>query len=230
MRLLSVPAGLLLACAGNGLLAEDVERSQAEQWFYRDDEEKALEVNEGTLQFISPQADKKILHSDNTLNISRQSLLDGWVKLEQCYHNLDPVPQTAIVYRYNEIKNIKLLSARNIGTITLAPRMIELENVGAAATVCMAADVRLMEPVNNGYRIRNGPYHRQFLDGYYPFHVSLKIVYPSGLLQAESITPQSQPGFEVRSSNNSLSIDSWFEGKLTVEVVFSLPGQSFQEQ
>jgi hypothetical protein len=225
-----VVPGLLLAWSCSVTLAEDTERQQAKQWFYGDEEEKALAVNEGELNFISPPADKAILHSDSILSINRQSLEDGWVRLEQCYHGLDPVPQTAIVYHYQEIDKLQLLSARNIGAIELGPGAVELKNVARNASLCVAARVRLLESVNGGYRLRNGPYHRQFLDGYYPFHVSLRIVYPAGLLRAETISPQRQPGFEVRSSDHGLYIDSWFEGRLTVDVVFSVPAQKILRQ
>ena len=73
--------------------------------------------------------------------------------------------------------------------------------------------------------LKNGPYHRKFLDGYYPMHVSLDIKYPGTLMHYESINPATQPGFNVKQASDSLYVDAWFEGELKMEIRFSRMSQ-----
>ena len=64
-----------------------------------DSEFRSLEVNEGELTFIQPVTGKPTLHSEIELTISKHSIATGWVKLRQCYFNINPVDATDIVYR-----------------------------------------------------------------------------------------------------------------------------------
>ena len=77
-----------------------------------------------------------------------------------------------------------------------------------------------------GGRIRlsliNGPYHRRFLDGFYPYHVSLNIHYPYSLLLFQDSTPEQQNGFSVIQETNKIIIDTYFEGILNTEIRFKL--------
>ena len=65
------------------------------------------------------------------------------------------------------------------------------------------------------------PYHRRFLDGYYPYHLKLKLSYPGRKLRLDRLQPSAQAGFEVTSTSGSLGIESWFEGELTISLEFS---------
>ena len=199
--------------------AADTEKQEAEQWFYSDAEQQALEVNEGELVFISPPQ-QAILHSQNRISITEHSLTNGWLALTQCYYHLDPVPETVIRYQYKDMKNLRVIKFVNIADVRTNSQSIELEDIRDNASLCIRADVLLLETTASGYQIRNGPYHRKFLDGYYPFHVSLLIEYPSELIQLDEISPDAQPGFEIRKEKNSLEIISWFEGQLIIDVKF----------
>jgi hypothetical protein len=84
------------------------------------------------------------------------------------------------------------------------------------------AEVNVVEQKDAGrYMINSGPYYQQFLDGYYPYHVSLTVNYPAYLLDISRVTPEAQPLFRVFPGNNQLAIDTWFEGVLNIEIEFS---------
>ena len=94
------------------------------------------------------------------------------------------------------------------------------------ARLCIAAEVRILYALPDGRRVlRNGPFHRKFLDGYFPLHVSLQVRYPGNALRYLGISPQAQPGFAVAADHGRLSVDSWFAGELNIEISFSLQPQ-----
>ena len=67
----------------------------------------------------------------------------------------------------------------------------------------------------------DGPFHRRFLDGYFPLRVCMDVQFPSTLLHYVGISPVAQPGFEVDVKDEHVYIDSWFAGTLNIEVHFS---------
>ena len=81
-----------------------------ENWADEDAEQRALQVNEGQLEFIAPIHDRSVLHSDSELWITRESMQTGWVKMQQCYRHLDAVGRTDVVYAYREMKNLLLIA------------------------------------------------------------------------------------------------------------------------
>jgi len=194
---------------------------EQEKWFYDDEIVSTDQINEGDLNFLLKPPDKPVLHSINTLTINRQSISSGWVLLQQCYKHLDPVPTTEIAYKYKRIRNLKITSKHNIETAVIQGQSIQLDNVMRQAQLCIKAEVNILNKnTNNTLSLENGPFHRKFLDGYYPYHVSLKINYPSTLLKLISIKPESQPGFNIEHSANMILIESYFEGVLTTKLVF----------
>ena len=67
--------------------SEKPSAAELEEWFNDESESKIDQVNEGQIHFIKAP-NKKVLHSDNRLQITQQSIDDGWVKLHQCYRHL----------------------------------------------------------------------------------------------------------------------------------------------
>ena len=87
--------------------------------------------------------------------------------------------------------------------------------------LCVQADVKILHRLsNNSYGMQNGPYHRKFLDGYYPYHVSLMVHYSNNEIQVKQVVPEAQHGFYVTEKRDSLSIDSWFKGELLIGFEF----------
>ena len=217
---------LILFSAGFGpwIAAEQLTPEQLEHWFndeLKTDEERALDVNEGVLEFLSQPPEKPVHYIRNTITISKDSPGTGWVHLMQCHENLDAVAVSQIVYQYKRMRDLRVDSFEKIGKAWIVGSSVQLENVRHGAKLCIRAEVGILYPGEGSTVIlKNGPFHRKFLDGYYPMHVSLDIMYPGTLLEYESINPAAQPGFSITTSKNSLYVDAWFEGELTMEVRF----------
>jgi len=199
------------------------EEQQIEKMFEEDFEEKALQVNEGELEFLTtPPADKPIHTVTNTITISDSSLETHWVTLHQCHKNLDAVAESEIVYQYKQMRNLRVEHYYGMDKAWIENQSVQMKNIEKGATLCVLADVRILMPNNKGgYVLRNGPYFRKFLDGYYPFHVELNINYPRSSLSLKSTHPKPQRGFDVKEDIGSLKMDAWFEGKLMVEAQFN---------
>jgi len=198
------------------------EQTPGDDWFNENSDLSIEDVNEGELEFIAPITDKSILHSGSVLSITEKSLQTGWVGLDQCYRNLDPVGKTDVVYRYKNIKQLKITSSDNIGEARVDGQIIQLEDVSSSAYICVQAEVQILEKTSQGtFVLSNGPYYRQFLDGYYPYHVTVSISYPADKLKYSRISPAPQPLFEVIQQPGKLLVDTWFEGILMIDIKFS---------
>jgi hypothetical protein len=196
--------------------------AELEKWFNSDDELPTSKVNDGQLIFLKSNAKKNIFHSVINIFIGQNSLDNGWTRLTQCYSNLDPIHRTAVVYRKNLIKNLKVLSSRNIKFANVSGNKVLLKDVTKDATLCIGANARnFYQNEDKSFSLVNGPYHRKFLDGYYPYHLKLNIHYIPKL-KFNYGTPKQQPGFQVNQDSNSLSIDTLFKGRLKTEFRFNL--------
>ena len=199
------------------------EEQQLEKWFEGDLEEQALKVNEGTLEFLDQPPKNKAVHTvTNTITISDLSLQTQWVTLHQCHMNLDPVAQSEIVYQYKQMRNLRLEHYFGMDKAWIENQSVQMKDIDKGASLCILAEVKILKPGKKGeYTLRNGPYFRKFLDGYYPFHVKLNIHYPKSALTLTTTSPQPQNGFDVQEDNGTLKMDAWFEGKLIVEARFN---------
>ena len=192
-----------------------------ESWLDDDSESRALQVNEGQLEFIAPVHDESILHSDTHLWITAESMQTGWVRMQQCYRHLDAVGRTDVVYAYREMKDLQLIRAEQITQIHVKQNVVELGRVEKGAVLCVQADVKILQHLSDKtYGLQIGPYHRKFLDGYYPYHVSLTVHYSNNEFQLKQVKPEAQEGFYVTEAPDGLSIDSWFEGELRIRLQF----------
>ena len=198
------------------------EQTPGEDWFNDDSDLSIEDVNEGELEFIAPITDKSILHSGSVLSITEKSLETGWVGLDQCYRNLDPVGKMDVVHYYKNIKQLKITSSGNIGGAKVDGQTIQLEDVSASAYICVQAEVQILEKTSQDtFVLSNGPYYRRFLDGFYPYHVTVSISYPADKLKYTRISPAPQPLFEVIQQPGKLLVDTWFEGILQIDIKFS---------
>jgi len=212
---------LLLILSINLYANERMTPEEQEKWFNEDDSFSTEQVNEGELKFLLKAPEKPVLHSINIITISQKSINDGWVNLEQCYKNLDPVAETEIVYRYKKMRNLRVTSKHNIESVRVEGQSVQLKNITNNAGLCVKADVRIFYKNPNGsFSLVNGPFHHKFLDGYYPYHVTLKINYPSSLLKLINTKPEIQAGFTLNKSENVILIDTYFEGILNTEITF----------
>lgn len=204
----------------------DLTPEQLRQWFEDDSEQRALAVSEGELAFLPShptRADGRPLpHSYNHLTINADSIVSGWVALTQCHQGLDAVAEAQVVYRYREMRGLRVSSAANIGRAWVEGASVQLQDVQRDARLCIDAEVRVFyRHPDGGYSLVNGPYHRKFLDGYYPYHVTLEVQYPADRLAFRATRPPAQPGLVVTAAPGTVTLDAWFEGELNTEIRFA---------
>lgn len=196
-------------------------REELEKWFEEDELISTENISEGELRFLPEAPAKPVLHSLNKLTVFANSLDDGWVAMSQCYQNLDPVAETEVVYHYKSMRDLKIMKYKNIGATRIKDQSIQLTNVQKKAELCVTAMVRILYQNPDGsYSLINGPFHRKFLDGYYPYHLTLEVIYPVSRLKLKHTIPAEQPGFNVKKQEGKLLLDGLFEGILNVEIVF----------
>jgi hypothetical protein len=209
---------ILTGCWSARLTADEAQPD----WFEEHADPPVPQVGPGELVFLAPTPAGRLLHVENRLVIDGRSLTDGWVNLEQCYRGLDPVSDTEIVYAYREMRGLQLLSARRIGKASVHPSSIELHDVGAAAELCVAAEVRILLRNDDGvYTLRNGPFHRRFLDGFFPMRVTLEVRYPGDRLRLLSVSPAARTGVRIERFTGRFAIDVLFAGALVIEARLS---------
>jgi len=192
-----------------------------EKWVNDDSEARALAVNEGNLEFLTSPPEKPPHELHNKLVIHAHSLKDGWVDLVQCHENLDRVSLAEIMYHDRRTRHLKILSSVGVEKVWVEKNTIQMKNITDNARVCVSAEVHALYPNFDGtYSMRNGPFHRRFLDGYYPMHVTMDVTLPKGKLRFGAITPVEQEGFKVSHANDSMKVDALFVGELNIEVYF----------
>jgi hypothetical protein len=201
---------------------EYLSTEELEKWFNSDDEFPTSKVNDGQLNFIGTDPGGNIFHSEINIIVDQVSIDHGWTNLTQCYSNLDPIHRTAVVYRKNLIKNLRVISSKNIKQVKVSANKVLLSDVKKDASLCIAATARnFYQNEDKSFSLVNGPYHRKFLDGYYPYRLTLKINY-SPKLKFKFNIPEDQKGFQVTRLDNTLSINTVFEGRLKTEFRFDL--------
>ena len=180
-------------------------------------------INEGELSFHAEPPAGPVHAHHNRISLSRQSLQDGWAGLYQCHTHLDAVPDAQVVFREGRIRGLEVAKTVAIDHARVEGHTVQLKNVQPGAELCLRAESRVVTLADGGFFVRNGPFMRSFLDGYYPMHVTLEIILPPGDWHLFSTRPASQPGFEVQYEAGTVRADAWFSGKLRTEFHF-LPG------
>lgn len=204
-----VATGLPLA------LAADVADPWAEMEAELDLEARVRAVSDGDLRFLEAErVEGKHVHQ-NRIAIDESSLADGWVGLTQCHEGLDAVPAAQIVFKPGRIRALEVLEATRIGSARVEGDSVQLEDIAPGARLCLRGESRALHRLGEGQvRLRNGPYMRRFLDGYYPMRVVLDISYPAERLVLAGHSPAEQEGFAVQAQPGSLAVDAAFEGRL----------------
>lgn len=211
---------LSLACAAPAW-SEDLSEQALEDWFNSDDDGLPFAVNEGELEFLGQPPPKPVHHHHNILVISPRSLYDGWVRVKQCHENLDRVERAQVMFHKQRSRDLVVRFAENIERAWVEDSSVQLINVGQGARLCIELETQALRSNGDGtYTLRNGPFLRRFLDGYYPMHVSMDIIFVSKILRFLNVSPKMQEGFRVWHASDSVHYDTWFKGKLTTEIQF----------
>ncbi len=220
---LAILAAGALACppAWGAVAPESPWSEQEEAWLESDDwgPPAMPEVNGGELEFLSPPPHDPVHHYINRVQVTSESLHDGWVILEQCHRHLDPVPRVQVVFDPDRTKELRVTSSAAIGRAWVEGATIQLENVSEGAHLCLLAKSRALAGSGANYVLENGPFMRRFLDGYYPMHVSMLIHLDAPGLELVDTEPTRQPGFSVSKRGDAVRLDTWFTGRLTTRLL-----------
>jgi len=217
---LKMKPALAALCAG--LLLAPCPASEHDFDTLFEDSEDTRDVNEGMLAFL-PAPPDGVVHAHTTrITLTDDALRDGWAGLYQCHHHIDQVSAAQIVYNTERIRSLAVAGVTGIGRAWVEGASVQLADVGEAASLCITAESQVVRPqADGGFVVRNGPFMRRFLDGYYPMHVTLEILLPPGEWILERSVPVAQPGFSVTRSRNGMVADAWFEGRLETEFYFT---------
>ena len=203
--------------------ADDISKEELERWFNSDEllppSYSVANVNEGQLQFLAVPPQKRFHHHHNFLTINSESLVSGWIKIEQCHYNLDRVPRTQILFHRDRVRNIRISKVENIEKAWVKDNSVQMANITDNAVICVEAISRALRANGDGsYSLSSGPFMRRFLDGYYPLRVTIDIALAGTGLKLESISPAQQDGFKVEQGGEMIKLDALFEGRLKTEM------------
>lgn len=214
---------VLFALQGSLLYADEISPEELERWFNSDTLEppRYKEVNDGHLVFLTASPKKNLHHHHNTLVISSSSLDNGWIQIKQCHTNIDKVAEAQIVFKQHRIRDIKITKAVNIDKVWVEGASVQIQGVKANARLCVEAYSNSLVHLKDGsYSIRNGPFMRRFLDGYFPLRVTMELDFSDTGLELVTYQPPTQEGFSVVEEHGKLKFDTIFEGQLLTEFQF----------
>lgn len=143
--------------------------------------------------------------------------------MEQCHTNLDKVAAVQVVFAKDRVRDIELVSFSNMGKAWVEGPTVQMTDIKANARLCMKAWTRALFINDDGsYSLRNGPFMRRFLDGYFPLRVSMVIDFAGTGLKPTLVSPTRQKGFDIWHKKDRIGFDAVFEGKLRTEFSFEI--------
>jgi hypothetical protein len=182
----------------------------------------AAEVNGGELTFLAERPAGRAHRHANRITIHESSLADGWVGLDQCHAELDPVSAAQIVYGEGRIRALAITAHEGIGEVRVDGHTVQLKDVGRDARLCIRAESRALHALGDQvWELRNGPYMRRFLDGFYPMHVVMDVRIAAPGLRFLALDPPVQPGLALDLADDRLRLDAWFAGRLVTRMRFA---------
>ncbi len=216
---------LFLLGSWQSVSAKELSEQEMERWLNSDDlnppNYKKVEVNGGELYFLEKKPTKPVHHHWNTLTIYKNSLKDGWVKLEQCHRNMDRVPRTQVVFNRKTVRDIRITKVAAIEKSWVENNTVQLENIKTNAILCIEAWSKALVKNTDGlYKLTNGPFMRRFLDGYFPIHVTIDVDFKATNLKLVQVEPMAQNGFKITETAKTINMDAWFEGRLKTSLTF----------
>jgi len=199
----------------SSMQAGNLTEAQIEAWLNNEiDDLPFASINAGSLKFLVKPPKDKVHHHHNTLFVAKESMDNGWIKLLQCHENLDKISRAQVLYKKGRVKNIKITLVKNIDKAWVENHTVQLINIKKNARLCIEFNSKALYKNEDGsFTLKNGPFMRKFLDGFFPMRVSLDLQLPKEL-KFVSISPNQQNGFRVNHTPNGVHFDAWFEGKL----------------
>jgi len=223
--LFALPVSLVVL-SGGWVSAISASAEQADQdwpaWVDAEysDRQRIAAVNEGELVFLHAPPPGPVHHHRSRIVITRQSLADGWVLMEQCHERLDRVAEAQIVFNPGRTRALEVLSFHNMDKAFVESNTIQLRGIREASKVCARLETKALHSLGvQIFELQNGPFMRRFLDGYYPLRLSIHIEYPPHL-ELVDYAPENQPGCAVTSAPGHVGVEALFEGELRTRFRF----------
>ena len=188
-------------------------------WLLEDTADAVTPYDE-TLVLIDAPAPGDLYRIRNQVILTADSLHSGWIRIEQCHENLDPVPDLQIVYRPGRIDWIRLRGHSNIGRVRIEDLSVQLQDIQPGARLCLTLRKRMSNGEREGeYRLSHGPFYRQFLDGYYPMQLIYRLDYPAGRATAGLLNREQISGTDIRESAGRLEVEAHFAGRFKLDLL-----------
>ena len=162
----SIIAGILIGVAIHCSANSEPSREALEKWFESDEQVLPYvdDVSEGELRFLVKPPDKRVTTISNEIHIYNHSLESGWVDIHQCYDDLDPIDAVEVVYRYHNMRQLKILSTEKIKKAWVEKQSVQLKQVEKSAKLCVSLQAQIFYQQGKlGFVLRNGPFERRFL-------------------------------------------------------------------
>lgn len=200
--------------------AHEVMASDQDMLEFDDDwEQRAAAVNEGKLRFLQLHTDVREHHHQSRLMITHESLETGWVDMRQCHSNLDATSALQIVFNPDRTRGLSITSHSKMAAAWAEKYTVQLEDILFGSSICLSLKTRALHAEGEKYVLKNGPFMRRFLDGYYPMRVSIQVDYPVERLHYLATRPEGVTQ-QVDDENGRLQLEARFEGQLNTEIVF----------
>lgn len=206
-------AGLLMVTGASAEVGDDA-------WLEQDFESDTAAVNEGELEILQQKPGLAGHYQQQWLTITADSLASGWVSMRQCHRQLDQVGSMQIVYQAGRMRGLAIDSYERIGKAWVSGDSVQLQGIEAGSVICISASTRALHQVDGAIELKNGPFMRRFLDGYYPMRIRLEVSWPSDLLQLQRTQPV-QAEYTPGDGTSTAVMDVWFSGRLNSVFEFS---------
>ena len=139
-----------------------------------------------------------------------------WVAITQCHRGMEPFPRVEVVYRYERMRELRVTSSEKIDGTRVVGNSVQLDGVERNATLCVELEAAILHSDGDGgYRLHQGPYHRRFLDGWFPLRLTLEI--RGGALRITAMEPPPEPGLSLTQSEEGAVIEALFAGELELD-------------
>ena len=230
----AITTAIVSLLLGQASLAAGFTKKQLETWFNSDFDgppgkffQKRRPINGGKLTLLPRARTDRVMHSHNTVTITPESIDNGWVRMKQCYYNLDAFPSVEAIFRYRFFRNLKVLSVKGIDKAWISGKSIQMINVRKGASLCTVSEIRVFyQNDDKSFSLVNGPFSRRYLDGYFPLRVTLEVHYPKDQLDFVEANHRNQPGLTLSNGRGKVRLAAVFEGRMVTRMRFSLKRKS----
>ena len=175
-------------------------------------------AREGELRFLAQLPDPNAYAYDARVEIDADSLRTGLVTMHTCHRQLDPNRRVVVLFNRERVQHIDITEQSGMARAWVDGHRVELADVSRGGHVCIALRSRALDTTADGqWTLNAGPLMRRYLDGYLPMEATLKVSWPSGLLQVAGTEPAVQPGVRLQQGPDGAALQVVFAGRLSAK-------------